>query len=166
MRRYIAMNCWHMNHYESAAMWRLYLKSDEGIAIRSTYERLKTSLNPCADHIYVGAVKYIDFETEWMPEGNIFYPFVHKRKSFAHEQELRAVIVRFPEGKPNEPVINRKETMGDGISVDVDLNMLIEEVRVSPSSPLWLTQLVVAMCRRYKLDAKVGNSSLSQDPVY
>lgn len=25
--RYNAINCWHMNDYESAAMWKLYLKS-------------------------------------------------------------------------------------------------------------------------------------------
>lgn len=42
--RYTAMNCWHMNDYESAAMWKLYLKSDEGIAIQSTYARLKKSI--------------------------------------------------------------------------------------------------------------------------
>ena len=35
------VNCWHMNDFESAAMWRLYLKSNEGIAIQSTFRRLK-----------------------------------------------------------------------------------------------------------------------------
>jgi hypothetical protein len=39
-RRFVAINSWHMNDYESAAMWKLYLKSDEGVAIRSTYQRL------------------------------------------------------------------------------------------------------------------------------
>jgi hypothetical protein len=37
-------SCWHMNEHESAAMWKLYLKSDEGIAIQSTFalERFDT----------------------------------------------------------------------------------------------------------------------------
>ena len=40
-RRYMAVNCWHANEHESAAMWKLYLKSDEGIAIQSTYSKYK-----------------------------------------------------------------------------------------------------------------------------
>ena len=27
------VNCWHMNNYESAAMWNLYIKNREGVAI-------------------------------------------------------------------------------------------------------------------------------------
>lgn len=34
------VNSWHMQNHESAAMWRLYLKSDEGLAIQSTTGRL------------------------------------------------------------------------------------------------------------------------------
>lgn len=30
------VSSWHMNEHESTAMWRLYLKSDEGLAIRTT----------------------------------------------------------------------------------------------------------------------------------
>src|ERR1700682_6410865 len=40
IRRYMAINCWHINPHESAAMWRLYLKSNEGISIQSTYKYL------------------------------------------------------------------------------------------------------------------------------
>lgn len=43
-RKKLAVNCWHMNEYESAAMWKLYLKTNEGIAIQSTYSKLTDSL--------------------------------------------------------------------------------------------------------------------------
>src|SRR5882672_3676568 len=33
-RKFVYINCWHMSDHESAALWRLYLKSDEGIAIQ------------------------------------------------------------------------------------------------------------------------------------
>lgn len=36
----VVVNCWHMNATESAAMWKLYLPGGEGIAIRSSFERL------------------------------------------------------------------------------------------------------------------------------
>lgn len=41
--KYTAINCWHLNNHESAAMWRLYLKSNEGIAIQSTYEKVRAT---------------------------------------------------------------------------------------------------------------------------
>jgi hypothetical protein len=37
----VLVNCWHANEHESATMWRIYLKSDEGVAIQATVERLK-----------------------------------------------------------------------------------------------------------------------------
>ncbi len=40
----IFINCWHMNEHESTAMWKLYLKSNEGIAIQSTYQKLRDSI--------------------------------------------------------------------------------------------------------------------------
>src|SRR6266581_7483717 len=44
VREWIFVNCWHMNNYESAAMWQLYAQKNEGIAIQSTFARLKDSL--------------------------------------------------------------------------------------------------------------------------
>ncbi len=89
----MAVNCWHMNEHESAAMWKLYLKSDEGIAVQSTYNKLLNSMHDSNDFmLLVGAVNYIDYNKEVIPFGNAFYPYIHKRKSFEHERELRAVI--------------------------------------------------------------------------
>lgn len=34
------VNCWYCSENESAALWRLFPKSDEGIAIKSTIEKL------------------------------------------------------------------------------------------------------------------------------
>ena len=58
--KYVAVNCWHENEHESAAMWKLYIKSVEGIAIQSTYSKLKKSfIND--EIIFIGKVKYIDY---------------------------------------------------------------------------------------------------------
>src|SRR5688572_6426488 len=37
------INCWHMNNHESAAMWNIYSRIGEGIAVQSTYKRLRDS---------------------------------------------------------------------------------------------------------------------------
>jgi len=44
------INCWHMNEHESAAMWRLYSKCDEAIAIYTKYNRL---VNILPDNTYI-----------------------------------------------------------------------------------------------------------------
>jgi hypothetical protein len=75
-RQWTFINSWHMNEVESAAMWSIYARSNEAISIQSTYVRLCNCLPP---EVYVGEVQYIDYDTEWMPEDNFFWPFVHKR---------------------------------------------------------------------------------------
>lgn len=95
-------SCWHMNEYESMAMWRLYLTGSEGVAVQSTYQRLIDSF-PQFDGeskgrnedntekellIHVGVVHYVDYEAT-NPIG--FRRELRKRKSFEHEREIRAV---------------------------------------------------------------------------
>jgi len=165
MRKLTVINCWHLNEYESAAMWKLYLKSNEGIAILSTFNRLKSCFKDENHDIHVGRVKYIDYEKDWMPEGNSFYPFVHKRKSFEHEQELRAIIQKFSYKKNGE--INwSKPTFDDGIYIEVDLDVLVDKIYVAPTSPKWLFELVKSVTKTYKLDKGVLQSTLDDVPVY
>ena len=40
-QRWTMISCWHINDCESAAMWRMYTKSNESIAVQSTRLRLK-----------------------------------------------------------------------------------------------------------------------------
>src|SRR6266566_722570 len=70
-------------------MWKLYTASNESVCIQSTYRRLREVLSE--DRFAVSVVRYIDYESEWLPEGNLMYPYVHKRRSFAHERGLRAL---------------------------------------------------------------------------
>jgi hypothetical protein len=163
--KYTAINCWHLSEYESAAMWKLYLKSNEGIAIQSTFDLLKTSLKNDNHHVFIGKVKYIDFEKDWMPEGNTLYPFVHKRRSFKHEKELRAIIqeLRY---KKNGEIDWSKPLFDDGIYIQIDLGVLIDKIYLAPTSPKWLFELVKSITKIYKLDKDVLPSSLDDVPVY
>ena len=43
-RQWLYVNSWHMNEYESAAMWGLYTKTDEAIAVQSRFARLRECL--------------------------------------------------------------------------------------------------------------------------
>src|SRR5574341_1555783 len=73
-RPYMLLNCWHMNDQESAAMWKLYTKTNESIAIQSRYNLLRSVLPSKAD---IGVVHYIDYEKDFVPEGNALYAIMH-----------------------------------------------------------------------------------------
>ena len=163
-RRFTFLNCWHISENESAAMWKLYLKTDEGVAIRSTFRRLADSLGMTEQKVHIGKVKYINYETDWLPEGNIYYPFVHKRMNFEDERELRAVIYTPP---IVEGAIDYHQPSPDpGAYVPVDVNLLVERVFVSPTAPAWFRELVGSVVTRYGLDKEVARSELGEDPVY
>ena len=148
-----AINCWHMNDFESAAMWKIYLKTDEGIAIQSTYQRLKDCLNKLPKPVYLGIVNYIDYEKDLIDWGNRMVPFFHKRKSFLHEQELRAVIRGFDYDLNN-----------GGIKLPIDINLLIESVYVAPYAPKWFNQLIKDILVGKKIE--VINSRLEDKPIF
>jgi hypothetical protein len=161
--KYYAVNCWHMNEHESAAMWKLYLKSDEGVAVQSTYKKLRASMTD-DQHVFLGVVKYIDYETEWIDSGNLFTPFVHKRKSFEHEREVRALVTKWPIG--DEGIEFDKETIRHGLNIKIDIEGLVERIYVAPSAPGWFADLVAALVKRYGYKFDVEQSKLNEQPVY
>jgi hypothetical protein len=155
-RQNMFINCWHMNEDESAAMWRLYTKSEEAICIQSTFTRL----HECVDeNVFVGEVRYIDYEKDLIYVAQVFHPFIHKRKFFAYERELRAVIWKPPDYDDELPIEG-------GIWKQVELSQLIENVYVAPTSPAWFRDLVEKMVERYSLNRPVRQSSLDEEPYY
>ena len=65
------INCWHVNDYESDAMWKLYSSNRQSIAIQSTIGRLKRCFNKIAERIWIGEVEYVDFKI-WKPNNRVF----------------------------------------------------------------------------------------------
>jgi hypothetical protein len=161
IREWTYINCWHANEYESAAMWDLYAKTNEAVAIETTYQKLKKVL---PEKAFIGYVKYIDYESEWLPEGNSFYPFTHKRKSFEHEREVRAVIQELPSNENGIEV--GKKNCKSGVTVPIALNDLITTIHVSPTVPTWLAELVDEVRAKYELSAVVKKSDLYSEPVF
>jgi hypothetical protein len=155
------INCWHMNDGESAGMWKLYTQTNESVAIKSTFSRLANLLS---DDFYIGMVDYIDFDKDWVPEGNLFYPFVHKRKSFAHECEVRAVTLRIPLTNGNPDLAARQPLKG--IQKTLALDELVESIYVAPTCPEWFRVLVEQVCKRYELNMSVRRSSLDAEPFF
>lgn len=163
---HVVVNSWHTNQSESAAMWDLYLDERPGLAIRSTFQRVTDSFASSASDIFIGCVRYIDHLTEAMPvemlkDGfNGLAAYMCKRKSFAHESELRAVaIVQEEAGSVAEFLEN------GGLYVPVNLDCLVEEIVVSPKAPKWFRKLVEAVANKYQLAKPVRGSAIDEYPV-
>jgi hypothetical protein len=161
IRQWTFVNCWNMNAHESAAMWKLYATSGESIAIQTTYKRLCEAL---PDNVFVGVVNYIDYEKDWLPEGNTFWPFVHKRKSFEHEREIRAVIQELPSKGGKIQVGLENEELGR--LIPVSLPELVVRVVVSPASPKWFADIVKAVSEKFGQSFPVSHSTLIRHPEF
>lgn len=93
LRVMTCVNCWHRSAHESAAMWRQYARHGRGVAVPTSYKRLRESFSTCPADVHLGAVDYIDYEADQIPwRRNLMYPLLHKQKSFEHERELRARV--------------------------------------------------------------------------
>jgi hypothetical protein len=157
------ISCWHMNEQESAAMWKLYSSSNESVCIQSTYRRLRLCLPQC---IFIGEVSYIDYERGVFSqrEENLFNYIMHKRLSFAHERELRAIFWEMdgtPAAQPYKPQVETS-----GLAMQVDLPALIERVYVSPAAAPWFANLVEAMTKKCGFTFPVSQSALAAAPLY
>jgi hypothetical protein len=166
LREITFVNSWYCNEHESAAMWSQYLRTQEGIAIQSTYERLCKALAGYEEfQINLGMVNYIDYESDSIPFGNAIYLTMYKRKSFEHERELRAVIWTMQHGK-NMPGSENKFKDEPGLYVSVDIPTLVERVYLAPTAPSWLRDLIDSLLKRFGHEIPVVQSSLADKAFY
>ena len=149
-RAMMTVNCWSIGPDESAGLWNQYCAGPYGVAVTSSFSRLKTSFRETETMVYIGKVTYIDYETDGVPGTNLFYLCTRKRLGYAYENELRAIVMD-TEGKP-------------GLYVPTDLGELVEGIRVSPKAPQWFREDVEATSRRYGLDVPVLESALDTKP--
>ncbi|MCG3154092.1 MAG: hypothetical protein DKINENOH_00684 [bacterium] len=167
IRKLCLVNCWCASEYEIAAMWKFHINGAHGIAIQSTIDRFKNSFTDVLDDdIFVGNVRYIDFQSERINEGRLLDRFFCKRRSFGFECEFRAVILRFQESLQQGVINFDRPPYEHGKYIEVDLDRLIEAVFVSPSAPTWFVELVQSVIERYGLKKNVKQSDLDDDPVF
>lgn len=159
-RRSMFVSCWHSNVHESAAMWKLYLTTNEGVAIRTTLANAREAFAAAEADVYASSVRYIDFNTDPVPLDNIFSRVVYKRKSFEHEQEVRFIHWA--------PKFDQDVLLQDvpGVKIPVNLALLVQHVYVAPLAPPWFLDVVRNTATKYGLDAPITQSDLYADPVW
>lgn len=167
MMQRMHMSCWHLSETESAAMWMIYQQEGRGVAVQSTWHRLTTSLRTDRS-VHGGRVKYIDYNRTFISEGNAVEAYMHKRESFAHEKEVRLMMVLTGRSAPDPAHPKQAIDLGPEapvIPIPVDLTELVEQVLIAPDAPVWFADLIAQVVTRYGLEVPVRQSDLARDPV-
>jgi hypothetical protein len=153
-RKNVVISSWHINDHESFAMWQIFTKSKEGIAIQSTIGRIQEALALELNfEQHIGKVNYIDYKTQHIPIDDAFFPFLFKRKSFQYEKEVR--IITDASHSENE--------IHEGLKIDVDIERLISKIYIHPKSENWYKKLIYELIDRLNLDFNIGVSDLESE---
>jgi hypothetical protein len=145
------VNCWHANDSESEAMWRLYSERGKAVAIETTGDALKESIqSQKSEHrVHIYPVKYLDFfdknlkPSDCTVEGRYTTPLL-KRRSYQHENEVRAFIGRVP--KDLRESANVEYWKPAPVRLPVDVKVLVQRVHVSPYSSEPFGNSVTKVC--------------------
>ena len=132
-------------------MWKLYAPRGLSICVRSTYRQLAERL---PDKCFLGKVTYLNYESENFPRHNLLTRFMHKRESYLHEKEVRAVLITEGIDEENKSI------------VPVDLAKLINEIIIGPDCRPPLPEVVQRMVNDAKLDLEVQQSGVNAPPAW
>ena len=155
-------------------MWRQYGATSGSIVIQSTYQRLSdafgmnNSLNGNESEnteedvdVYMGMVQYKDYSRRQDAialKGNVLPRFFHKRTMFEYEKEVRAVLWA--------PLSIPLEDSPSGFYLEVDVDQLVQTIRVRPGTPEWERLAIEAVIKKYGLGMKVAPSEIDATPMF
>lgn len=172
LKKNTVVNCWHINNNESDAMWRLYLKDNEGVAIQTTCKLIYDIIEKAKERIGLSKIRYINYETDiWFHRTeyphtnyNTFIPFIHKRIEFAQENEFRLLheleieddIDEFWNRQPNHK----------GVFVQVDPCKIIQKIYLPPTIDRKAVRRIEEISKEFGFNFQLEKSKLSYEPLY
>lgn len=100
---------------------------------------------------------------DWPSDIHLFY----KRKSFSYEQEIRALVQTLDD----VPIEKREKDYPNGIypygiGIKIDINLLIENIYISPYAPSWFYDLIKSITLKYGYNFNIKKSMLSAKPMF
>jgi hypothetical protein len=124
------VTCFSLGDFDEAHMWKTFCKQppNEGVAIRTNYERLKSSVTGSAQTPDFAMVRYE--ESHYMPWKHGYLLF-QKVPMFSKEREVRVCVTDLEENHPKE-----------WLRVSVNLTRLIQRIFIHPkASPDYLQKI-------------------------
>jgi hypothetical protein len=153
-----------MSPDENIGMWERYVRSNDAVAIRSTFSTLRSLLDQTV--IQMGLVRYIDYAAHRVPSFNIMELIMHKRHFFRDEREVRAVVWSMaPDFIRREHVDPFLTTDRRGFLAPIDPKALIKSVVLHPKATPETTRLVSELCSAHGL-ARPIPSRIASSPRF
>ena len=166
------VSCWTESEHESSLMWETYA-GREGVAVRTNFENLQASIRSVAElPVTFGQVDYVDYREREVPRLG-WSPLFHKRMEYRGEGEVRAVLPGPPlkdwdvQTDPQGPEIPLDPDVSEqgGRYVGVNLDVLVNEVRVPPHAAPWFADSVRSVIERSSTSVPVTRSSIELPPT-
>lgn len=150
-RATVCASSWHLGEEESEAMWKLYGRHEDGLAIVSTLPSIRAAFRD--SEVTGGLVDYSGREFEpGTTDANLLQWATTKRPSYKHENEFR-LLARCDEAAE-----------GGGRAIPVDPQVLIEHVVLSPRMERWQVDVFNDLLRTLHFGRPVRASSLLTAP--
>ncbi|WP_033106725.1 DUF2971 domain-containing protein [Microbacterium profundi] len=158
------VSCWNAFPSENAGLWRIY-GDEKGVAIRTTWGSLRRSFAGTADcvtDVFYGPVSYRSAETDFEIPPTYTDQYFVKRQEFSHEKEFR--LMAHDESREHDYRDTSLEGLPAFATLPCDLNVLIEEIVISPRLGGWVQKTVEDVSRRYGGTWPVTRSNLYRPP--
>lgn len=93
-----------------------------------------------------------------MKMGNMNYPIIHKNIHYEYEKEVRLIYtVPFKSGLEYDW---SKEENEYGKYINVDIDVLIDEIIISPKAPKWFFDIISDLLLKYNINKNISYSEL------
>lgn len=161
LREGVFINCWSLGVDDNMALWQLFGKTNDCVAITTTVDKLKAALNAFtgAGHISIRKVDYIrhwkDPDIDINPYSNVFR---YKAVGYGFEKEVRVILDKFES-------TFESDSKDEGVSVPIDLNTFLRSIVVSPECSPWFRAVVKDLAEKYGVSCPVRKSSMAKEPI-
>jgi hypothetical protein len=144
-------------------MWNIYARS-YGVAVQTNYKNLKDSFQKTNKPVYIGKVIYYDESNEQIPMNDPLAPFLHKRCLYQYEKEVRCCYILTDDGQ--EDFKWEEQDTYNGVFIDVDLDVLIQRIYISPYAPNWFRDLIARTNEAFHVRKEIVHSKVFQSENY
>lgn len=161
LREGVFINCWSLGIDDNMALWKIYGKTDDCVAITTTVKKLRSALDKFSGQGRL-SLRKIDYIKHWKdpkievkPYSNVFK---YKTVGYTFENEVRIILDRFDH-------TFEATSKDEGVMLPVDLRMFLRSVVVSPECSPWFKTVVEDIAVKYGVTCPIRNSSMSKQPI-
>jgi hypothetical protein len=148
------VSCWNTSDHESHALWRIYCGSSEGVALQTTFVRLRQSVGALPVYRVAYEIPGIRRQTPTVVD-----LVTKKRPMFAYEHEVRVVRDATSEPFPEEAL---------GYPLEWDPELILQSVLIHPDADFSFMETVRAAVAHYAPALKdcIVWSSMREPPPF